>query len=1078
MRLADDERGRVPFALVGILLVLGATTFAATSATRGPEQVDRRVDQAADRAVAASHTALRSAVQRAAHRAAAAPVTTPANTTAGRALNDTGTFEDALRLRIYATARRHLAAVSYRTGPVTARVSLPAATTTAELRAAKRRVSLSPAANGTALDVTVRNVTVVVSRDGRVVDRRERDRTLRVDTPVLAAHERTRRFEERLNRGPLNGSGLGRQLTARLGAIAWARGYAQWAGAPVSNVVATRHVELAANGGVLAQQRAAFGRATPGGRAVRWRAAQRVAAADLATPFAPVASPGARFDPGGHGDARSVGSTGRSTGTVTKSFAATSTAGRSLSVPAANGSNRTLHVGVDDTADRALAALLDGTGGPGVPGTIRTAYGARVALRTAVDTTSRESRPRPRPPAPGFSLVAESVTRESTATAGDGPSLTTDPGWYLLHRTERHVRVERTVERTWRRDNQTRVTRAAWTERARVTVGVVGRPRLVRGVPNDSVEVVFRRGGPLDGPNLADVRAAAPDYLSQWGGADTLAAAVVERGAVDASTTAIGARPPGIEPYAVRGLVALHRQVRNASVTVRATDVAAGRSNPRQMLAARLDSRRSALLGEGPSPDVASRARRAVAAAYLDRVIDRLDGQGAVARRTGSVVDTALDGAGDQQSLGDVVESGGEAAVRPTRSGGFGSSVDGGGTVAPGGPTRLAPETDLPYLPATPVDGEHLAGVPADATYHPLVTRNTNVFTVPYGEATDALFEAVDQESGEVGLGTAARALQSANETIEASSGPTPELTAERDELGRAVRVHTRGVEVATEEVLTRRTALSRAERRTVVDEALAAHASTHARALAMANESFSQAVARETVARAGLTGVAATTRSTRVRVAVDAAVDERRVGRVPVNDTAAQVRDVARQVAKESVKSAAGNLTERVHRKHLGEALGSVPAGLPLFPPAGAWYATVNLWDVEVAGTYPAFAVGADRSRGGTRFRYVRDGGTVRADVDGDGGRERLGRNDRVSFRVRTLVPVVVPPGTRGVGDVTGDADERSAGWRDPGCGLNATCTTGADAPAGAEGSSEGNTSADPERVDQRPSGSRDGRG
>jgi len=41
---------------------------------------------------------------------------------------------------------------------------------------------------------------------------------------------------------------LGRQITASLYAMTWARGYGQYAGAPVENVLANRHVELSTNG--------------------------------------------------------------------------------------------------------------------------------------------------------------------------------------------------------------------------------------------------------------------------------------------------------------------------------------------------------------------------------------------------------------------------------------------------------------------------------------------------------------------------------------------------------------------------------------------------------------------------------------------------------------------------------------------------------------------------------------------------------------------------------------------------------------------------------------------------------------
>jgi len=95
-----------------------------------------------------------------------------------------------------------------------------------------------------------------------------------VAVPTLAAHERTERFEERLNRGPVEGPGLGRQITASLYAMTWARGYGQYAGAPVENVLANRHVELSTNAGIVRTQRDVFGTSDPNARG-EWRARRR-----------------------------------------------------------------------------------------------------------------------------------------------------------------------------------------------------------------------------------------------------------------------------------------------------------------------------------------------------------------------------------------------------------------------------------------------------------------------------------------------------------------------------------------------------------------------------------------------------------------------------------------------------------------------------------------------------------------------------------------------------------------------------------------------------------------------------------
>ncbi|MFC7081028.1 DUF7286 family protein [Halorussus caseinilyticus] len=116
MNFAEDRRARVPFALVGVLLLVGSAGLSATLAGGPAPTTDESVGVAVDRATAATDTALRGAVARAGRRAAAAPVTDPANTTAGRVLNDSTPFRDSLRVRIYLAARSALGEVSVRSG--------------------------------------------------------------------------------------------------------------------------------------------------------------------------------------------------------------------------------------------------------------------------------------------------------------------------------------------------------------------------------------------------------------------------------------------------------------------------------------------------------------------------------------------------------------------------------------------------------------------------------------------------------------------------------------------------------------------------------------------------------------------------------------------------------------------------------------------------------------------------------------------------------------------------------------------------------------------------------------------------
>ena len=123
-----DDGGRVPFALLGVLLLVSSATLATTiDPARPPADSDTEV--VVERTTATTQTALREAVSTASSDAATDPVIEPANTTTGRVLNESTAFRDALRLRIYVAASERLADVSVRRDDVAGSVSLPPVST-------------------------------------------------------------------------------------------------------------------------------------------------------------------------------------------------------------------------------------------------------------------------------------------------------------------------------------------------------------------------------------------------------------------------------------------------------------------------------------------------------------------------------------------------------------------------------------------------------------------------------------------------------------------------------------------------------------------------------------------------------------------------------------------------------------------------------------------------------------------------------------------------------------------------------------------------------------------------------------
>jgi hypothetical protein len=93
------------------------------------------------------------------------------------------------------------------------------------------------------------------------------------------------------------------------------------------------------------------------------------------------------------------------------------------------------------------------------------------------------------------------------------------------------------------------------------------------------------------------------------------------------------------------------------------------------------------------------------------------------------------------------------------------------------------------------------------------------------------------------------------------------------------------------------------------------------------------------------------------------------------------------------------------------------VPAGLPLLPIPGYWYATMNVWDIEVEGEYARFEASANMGtpEQTTTTTYVRENMTVRKDIAGE--TRTLGRVTPINLSGRSHLVVITPPGV-GVGD------------------------------------------------------------
>ncbi|MCO8268253.1 hypothetical protein NKF06_17095, partial [Haloferax sp. AB510] len=431
----------------------------------------------------------------------------------------------------------------------------------------------------------------------------------------------------------------------------------------------------------------------------------------------------------------------------------------------------------------------------------------------------------------------------------------------------------------------------------------------------------------------------------------------------------------------------------------------------------------------------------AVRAAYLDRVLATLDRRAnRTAAATGAADDASTDAAIGSLSEAVRAEAVARAALGETRADGANGTGNETGV-------RFVPDADPMYLSLGGLSGSAMPTVSRGGTYHPLVARNTNLFTLPYGDAADTVLEPVFGANRRVPLRVAARALLAADSTLAATNGTNETLADRRDRLETAVDRSTVPAEEAARDTLRAHTDRSVTERQRILKRALGEWDDPAHRALAVTNGSAARAIAVETAD----TGTVEADLLERRLDEAFRTVRRDRSTTVPqrlTNRTVETTRSARQQALSDMATDAAMNATEDAVTDRLNDTLDSrfgksfkrVPAGMPVAPVPGYWYATVNVWDVEVAGEFAQFRVHA---RGDAEsLTYARDGSTVALDWDDDGVAETVGRGDRVAFDVETAIVVAVPPSGVGVGDIDGDADERSEGWAGgPGCTVAADC-------------------------------------
>jgi len=821
-RRQRTERARVPFAIIAVLLLVSAVVLVGYLESRGSAEVDTDASLAMDRTEAAIQTTLRDATASAAQRAAAEPLTSPANTSYGAALDPDRPFMSYLEALVYLEASKRFEAAGQQVGDVETTVSLPPVTGATRLEAALDRIAITQTEPGL-LSVKLSGIERSAERDGETLASRSGSVDVSVPTPVVQQHERTGAFQEKLNAGLTEPGSFSQRFNARVYPLGWLRGYAQYAGAPVTEVIANRHVEPAVNSALYRTQQAVFGAADPNlGNAVG-RGWFCMAAQDAQSLYN-------GYSTGDVNVADDICTASewvlgeKHTGALPDPPGALDLLGR------APGMGEEHTIAVNETAYSPLRALVAGTDEHSIESAIERMYTVETDIDDEVVVAEEPSfaheRPHPDAELNGQTRRHESVTiHGGTVTPGE-PAV--DGTYYRFSGVD--VEVEMTEYRTWEwvEGGSTRTATTAATGAMDVVVSV--RLRENRTAPEANIrefdgDIGIKhkydagprwpddaRTVPAPGfPNYADSQDSIAELVL---GGTTLSAFEQWLGAQWANVTApdeVGLPETGearleldsaqeriLVSTALKDLSALQQAVERINHTVERASLVRGQdeSGPVGELASVVETRRAEYLDrEKNYENVGQRAVYEIRYAYFESLLAELE---TIEDAHGAVM-------GNLDSHLEEVDSGIEEAVSFLRKG-----VDGTGLT--GEPTRpsldspvITPEiryevTGSPtYLAGEPVTAEEVPAVEEGRSFSPLAAQNRNYLKLPYETIASGILDTVLDVVGlgntdvELTLRTAGEALRAGELAADAAAADGTyaddgRLTSLNEALREAVR--------------------------------------------------------------------------------------------------------------------------------------------------------------------------------------------------------------------------------------------------------------------------------------------------
>lgn len=1095
IRLFEDERAYIPFALIGALLMIMSIGIVVTLETRGDVEADTDPSLAMDRTDSALQTALRVSVREATDDAAEEPVThLNTDDEFGAALHaaDGDNFTNYVRALIYLEAADRLEASGQQVRDVETNVSIPDVEDGDDLEDALGRVEIHDDGTGDGmLNVTLHGVTVKAERDGETIAEREESVTVVVPTPVFELHDRVEEYEHRLDEADVTEAGMSQRFNAYMYGLGWARGYGQYTGLPINEVIANRHVDTAANDAVYRTQLDVFGAADPQLRGLVRQAWLCMAIQD-----------GEQMYEEYEGSTPANVSAEDLCKGLEMLYGGDQATGEMPEAPevqdlmsGAPGMDKKHDIEINQNAYLPLRNVVGGEGEHAIDSIIDRVFTVRAETSDVqVDRPGGgwEDFDHDRDSPDGYTYEgSERTVVGTTVVDSQTVELEGDEDYYRFEAT-----VETTVRETLTWTSETETGTREYTEEdtasyetefsvtvserdhsmdANVDNATDNNESIARKydstameptdnyvpAPEDAAEELIGENPEEEFARMASNTAEETDPSDVDGGnVSVLDAKDIEVDLADEDEDEDEAKAK-LTAFIVEDLRLLAEKMEKKNVTFKRADLIQQPDDdgPAGKLVDQVAEEQDERLARDDAyANVPQKALYEARYSYFQLLIEELRRVEGAHDETMGALDDKLDGA--NTGLDDALEymQAGTSADEPDADADIESP-------AVGPEIRYEVSGSPTYLVDESVEREDVPPVPRETRFAPKSSTNKNFFSVPYDKVIGSLLEYVPG----VGDSDAKLTLRMAGELLRAGN-----LAAEIDE--ESVDNETLGkLETSVDDEITGEDQDSivadtadelkndlqadspvRRPAKDVMTETLEEEWDTPAkRAIALTDEDgeavemLATAVAEELDdekyrpaeydSAEWRTLVAATTR---YHLRAEIADSEVRIDNdnEQLKNLDGSLRETIEKESTELIKDRLNDsefeLSEEEYEKWFDgqDTPNRVPAGMPVTPVPGYWFATANVWDVQVKGEYARFEVSANVTgpSSATGMTYVRDRGNRSLEVDGE--EAVVGYTEPVDFETRSVVIVVVPPGGVGVGDRTDERQECTENWAQSG--------------------------------------------